>query len=116
MAMVLGGCIRIQYDATVHTDQSVTLKTTYAAKEHPVARLLNLNPDWKTYVKQAEKNGYAAETFQTEDDYEGIKMEKKFAKFEDLATIKDEWKTGIGGIFIPPDTTYEVKTGKRILV
>lgn len=112
MATMLGGCIRIQYDATVHTDQSVTLKTTYAAKEHPVARLLNLNPDWKTYVKQAEQNGYAAETFQTDDDYEGIKMEKKFAKFEDLATIKDEWKTGIGGILIPPDTTYEVKTEK----
>ncbi|WP_214845362.1 alpha/beta hydrolase [Exiguobacterium sp. S90] len=108
LTFLLGGCIRIQYDATVHLDQSVTLKTTYAAKEHPVARLLNFNPDWEMYAKQAEKNGYAASSFKTKDDYEGLRMEKTFANLEDLASIKDEWKTGVGGILIPPDTTYDV--------
>ncbi|WP_442899606.1 alpha/beta hydrolase [Exiguobacterium sp. 9-2] len=109
LTLLLGGCIRIQYDATIHTDQSVTLKTTYAAKEHPVARLLNLNPNWKGYVKQAEKNGYAAKTFKTKDDYEGIRMQKTFANFKDMTSIKDEWKTGIGGILIPPDTKFDMK-------
>ncbi|MCY1691754.1 DUF3153 domain-containing protein [Exiguobacterium sp. SL14] len=109
LTLLLGGCIRIQYDATIHTDQSVTLKTTYAAKEHPVARLLNLNPNWNSYVKQAEKNGYAAKTFKTKDDYEGIRMQKTFANFKDMTSIKDEWKTGIGGILIPPDTKFDMK-------
>lgn len=74
-----------------------------------MARLLNLNPNWKGYVKQAEKNGYAAKTFKTKDDYEGIRMQKTFANFKDMTSIKDEWKTGIGGILIPPDTKFDMK-------
>ncbi|WP_114571541.1 alpha/beta hydrolase [Exiguobacterium flavidum] len=109
LILLLGGCIRIKYDATIHTDQSVTLKTTYAAKEHPVARLLNMQPDWEKLSKQAEKNGYETELFSTKDDFEGMKMVKTFDRLEDMASIKDEWKTGIGGILIPPDTTYDVK-------
>lgn len=101
--LLIGGCVRINYDATVHYDKSVTLETTYAFRDHPVMKLLNLRLDWETWKQQAEANGYATEDYSSSDDYEGMVLKKTFQNAEQLQQIKEEWKTGPAGILVPPD-------------
>ncbi len=107
--LLIGGCVRIEYDATVHYDQSVTLETTYAFRDHPVMRLLNLRLDWDTWKQQARDNGYATRDYSSEDDYEGMVLKKTFDNVDELQNIKEEWKTGPAGILVPPDMEFDVQ-------
>ncbi|WP_214827281.1 alpha/beta hydrolase [Exiguobacterium algae] len=107
--LLIGGCVRINYDATVHYDQSVTLETTYAFRDHPVMKLLNLRLDWDTWKQQAEANGYATEDYASNDDYEGMVLKKTFQNVEELQNIKEEWKTGPAGILVPPDLQFDIE-------
>lgn len=107
--LLIGGCVRIEYDATVHYDQSVTLETTYAFRDHPVMKLLNLRLDWETWKRQANDNGYATRDYFSEDDYEGMVLKKTFSNVDELQNIKEEWKTGPAGILVPPDVTFDVE-------
>lgn len=106
--LLIGGCVRIEYDATVHYDQSVTLETTYAFRDHPVMKLLNLRLDWDTWKQQANENGYATRDYSSQDDYEGMVLKKTFDNVDDLQNIKEEWKTGPAGILAPPDMKFDV--------
>nr|WP_251129139.1 MULTISPECIES: alpha/beta hydrolase [unclassified Exiguobacterium] len=106
--LLIGGCVRIEYDATVHYDQSVTLETTYAFRDHPVMKLLNLRLDWDTWKQQANENGYATRDYSSQDDYEGMVLKKTFDNVDDLQNIKEEWKTGPAGILVPPDMKFDV--------
>nr|WP_240542653.1 alpha/beta hydrolase [Exiguobacterium qingdaonense] len=106
--LLIGGCVRINYDATVNYDQSVSLETTYAFRDHPVMKLLNLRLDWDTWKEQAEKNGYETEDYLSADDYEGMVLKKTFDSVDDLQGIKEEWKTGPSGILVPPDIQFDV--------
>nr|WP_236637581.1 alpha/beta hydrolase [Exiguobacterium sp. SH1S21] len=107
--LLIGGCVRIEYDATVHYDQSVTLETTYAFRDHPVMKLLNLRLDWETWKQQANDNGYATRDYSSEDDYEGMVLKKTFKNVDELQNIKQEWKTGPAGILVPPDVKFDVQ-------
>lgn len=107
--LLIGGCVRIEYDATVHYDQSVTLETTYAFRDHPVMKLLNLRLDWETWKQQANDNGYATRDYFSEDDYEGMVLKKTFKNVDELQNIKQEWKTGPAGILVPPDVKFDVQ-------
>lgn len=107
--LLIGGCVRIEYDATVHYDQSVTLETTYAFRDHPVMKLLNLRLDWDTWKQQANENGYATRDYSSEDDYEGMVLKKTFKSVEELQHIKEEWKSGPAGILVPPNMKFDVK-------
>ena len=106
--LLIGGCVRINYDATVNYDQSVTLETTYAFRDHPVMKLLNLRLDWDTWKQQAEDNGYETEDYSSADDYEGMVLKKTFDNVEQLQNIKEEWKTGPAGILVPPDIKFDI--------
>ncbi|TCI26599.1 DUF3153 domain-containing protein [Exiguobacterium sp. SH3S2] len=107
--LLIGGCVRIEYDATVHYDQSVTLETTYAFRDHPVMKLLNLRLDWETWKQQANDNGYATRDYSSEDDYEGMVLKKTFKNADELRNIKQEWKTGPAGVLVPPDVKFDVQ-------
>ena len=101
--------MRVNYDATVHYDQSVTLETTYAFRDHPVMQLLNIRLDWDTWKQQAEANGYETDDYVSNDDYEGMILKKTFQSVDELQNIKEEWKTGPSGILVPPDVKFDVK-------
>lgn len=107
--LLIGGCVRVNYDATVHYDQSVTLETTYAFRDHPVMQLLNIRLDWDTWKQQAEANGYETDDYVSNDDYEGMILKKTFQSVDELQNIKEEWKTGPSGILVPPDVKFDVK-------
>ena len=106
--LLIGGCVRIEYDATVNYDQSVTLETTYAFRDHPVMKLLNLRLDWDTWKQQATENGYTTRDYSSDDDYEGMVLKKTFTSVDELQNIKEEWKTGPAGILVPPDMKFDV--------
>lgn len=106
--------MRINYDATVHYDQSVSLETTYAFRDHPVMKLLNLRLDWDTWKEQAEENGYETEDYSSPDDYEGMVLKKTFKNVDELQQIKEEWKTGPAGILVPPDIQFDIEQQEGI--
>lgn len=106
--------MRINYDATVHYDQSVSLETTYAFRDHPVMKLLNLRLDWDTWKDQAEENGYETEDYSSADDYEGMVLKKTFKNVDELQQIKEEWKTGPAGILVPPDIQFDIEQREGI--
>ncbi|WP_168169839.1 alpha/beta hydrolase [Exiguobacterium sp. HVEsp1] len=112
--LLIGGCVRINYDATVHYDQSVSLETTYAFRDHPVMKLLNLRLDWDTWKEQAEENGYETEDYSSPDDYEGMVLKKTFKNVDELQQIKEEWKTGPAGILVPPDIQFDIEQQEGI--